>query len=399
LEMLYLRKDSRLSKFEKKCDEGFLRGCSSNSKAYRVFNKTHGIIEDANDVEFDETNGSQDENENLDDVGGVQLRNAMKTMAIGEIKSMEDDDDGIVAIPSSSTINKETKQRQQNDEIEDDRVQDISSHSIPPQASTSDFQITSRIHHSIIKDHPTNQIMGDISKGVQTRSRIASYCEHFSFVSCIEPNRVYEALLDVDWVNEMHEELNNFTRNEVWELVERPKNHNVIGTKWVFRNKHNEDGLVVRNKARLVAQGYTQVEGLDFGDTYTPVARLEAIRILLAYACAHNIKLYQMDVKSAFLNDKISELVYVEQPPVLRTPKDLTMCTSSLKLSMGLSKLHALGMKGLGISYFPKTSKLGKLTLLYSLKELVKIYLFVKFMLMILFLDQLMSHFMRSLAK
>jgi hypothetical protein len=397
--MLYLRKDSRLSKFEKKCDEGFLRGCSSNSKAYRVFNKTHGIIEDANDVEFDETNGSQDENENLDDVGGVQLRNAMKTMAIGEIKSMEDDDDGIVAIPSSSTINKETKQRQQNDEIEDDRVQDISSHSIPPQASTSDFQITSRIHHSIIKDHPTNQIMGDISKGVQTRSRIASYCEHFSFVSCIEPNRVYEALLDVDWVNEMHEELNNFTRNEVWELVERPKNHNVIGTKWVFRNKHNEDGLVVRNKARLVAQGYTQVEGLDFGDTYTPVARLEAIRILLAYACAHNIKLYQMDVKSAFLNDKISELVYVEQPPVLRTPKDLTMCTSSLKLSMGLSKLHALGMKGLGISYFPKTSKLGKLTLLYSLKELVKIYLFVKFMLMILFLDQLMSHFMRSLAK
>jgi hypothetical protein len=397
--MLYLRKDSRLSKFEKKCDEGFLRGCSSNSKAYRVFNKTHGIIEDANDVEFDETNGSQDENENLDDVGGVQLRNAMKTMAIGEIKSMEDDDDGIVAIPSSSTINKETKQRQQNDEIEDDRVQDISSHSIPPQASTSDFQITSRIHHSIIKDHPTNQIMGDISKGVQTRSRIASYCEHFSFVSCIEPNRVYEALLDVDWVNEMHEELNNFTRNEVWDLVERPKNHNVIGTKWVFRNKHNEDGLVVRNKARLVAQGYTQVEGLDFGDTYTPVARLEAIRILLAYACAHNIKLYQMDVKSAFLNDKISELVYVEQPPVLRTPKDLTMCTSSLKLSMGLSKLHALGMKGLGISYFPKTSKLGKLTLLYSLKELVKIYLFVKFMLMILFLDQLMSHFMRSLAK
>jgi hypothetical protein len=398
--MLYLRKDSRFSKFEKKCDEGFLCGCSSNSKAYRVFNKTHGIIEEAYDVEFDETNGSQDENENLDDVGGVQLRNAMKTMAIGEIKPMEyDDDDGIVAIPSSSTINEETQQRQQNDEIEDDRVQDISSHLIPPQASTSDFQITSRIHHSIIKDHPTNQIMGDISKGVQTRSRIASYCEHFSFVSCIEPNRVYEALLDVDWVNEMHEELNNFTRNEVWELVERPKNHNVIGTKWVFRNKHNEDGLVVRNKARLVAQGYTQVEGLDFGDTYTPVARLEAIRILLAYACAHNIKLYQMDVKSAFLNDKISELVYVEQPPVLRTPKDLTMCTSSLKLSMGLSKLHALGMKGLGISYFPKTSKLGKLTLLYSLKELVKIYLFVKFMLMILFLDQLMSHFMRSLAK
>jgi hypothetical protein len=111
-----LTKCTRLSKFEKKCDEGFLLGYSSNSKAYRVFNKTHGIIEEAYDVEFDETNGSQDENENLDDVGGIQLRNAMKTMAIGEIKPKEDDDDdSVVTIPSSSTLNEETHQSQQND--------------------------------------------------------------------------------------------------------------------------------------------------------------------------------------------------------------------------------------------------------------------------------------------
>jgi hypothetical protein len=89
----------------------------------------------------------------------------------------------------------------------------------------------------------------------------------------------------------------------------------VIGTKWVFWNKQDQDGIVVRNKARLVAQGYTQVEDLDFKEIYAPVARLEAIRILLAYACSHNIKLYQMDVKSAFLNRYINELVYVEQPP------------------------------------------------------------------------------------
>ena len=100
----------------------------------------------------------------------------------------------------------------------------------------------------------------------------------------------------------MHEELNNFTRNQVWELVERPKGHNVIETKWVFRNKQDQDGIVVRNKTRLVAQGCTQVEGLDFDETYASIARLKATRILLAYACAHNIKLYQMDVKSAFLN-------------------------------------------------------------------------------------------------
>jgi hypothetical protein len=199
--------------------------------------------------------------------------------------------------------------------------QDTSSHSVPPHASTTNSQMVSRIHHSIVKDHPIDQVVGDISKGIQTRFRIPSFCEHFSFVSCMEPNCVDEALLDVDWVNAMHEELNNFIRNEVWELVKRPKNHNVIGTKWVFCNKHNEDGIVVRNKARLVAQGYTQIEGLEFGETFALVARLEAIRILLAYACAHSIKLYQMDVKSAFLNGKITELVYVEQPPSFEDPK------------------------------------------------------------------------------
>ena len=78
---------------------------------------------------------------------------------------------------------------------------------------------------------------------------------YFSVVSSIEPEKIEEALKDVDWVNAMQEELNNFTRNQVWELVERPKNHNVIGTKWVFRNKQDQDGIVIRNKGRLVAQG------------------------------------------------------------------------------------------------------------------------------------------------
>ena len=89
-----------------------------------------------------------------------------------------------------------------------------------------------------------------------------------------------------------------------------------------------QDGIVVRNKARLVTQGYTQVKGLDFGETYAPITRLEAIRILLAYACAYNIKLYQMDVKSAFLNRYINELVYVEQPLVLKMRRNPTMSIS-----------------------------------------------------------------------
>jgi hypothetical protein len=119
----------------------------------------------------------------------------------------------------------------------------------------------------------------------------------------------------------MHEELNNFARNKVWELVKRPSDHNVIETKWVFQNKQDENGVIVRNKARLVAQGYSQVEELDFDEAFAPVARLEAIRILLAYATSHNIKLYQLDVKSAFLNGKINELVYVEQPPSFEDSK------------------------------------------------------------------------------
>jgi hypothetical protein len=99
-------------------------------------------------------------------------------------------------------------------------------------------------------------------------------------------------------------------------LVEKPKEcRNVIGTKWIFKNKQDEHGIVVRNKSRLVAQGFSQVEGIDFGETYAPMACLESIRILLAYATHHNFKLQQMDAKSAFLNGSLKEEVYVKQPP------------------------------------------------------------------------------------
>jgi hypothetical protein len=134
-----------------------------------------------------------------------------------------------------------------------------------------------------------------------TRSqKLASFVEHHSFVSCLEPKNVDEALQDPDWVNAMHEELNNFIRNQVWTLEERLKGARVIGTKWVSHNKQDDQGIVVRNKARLVAKGFSQVKGLDFGETFAPIARLEAICILLAYASHHEMRLYQMDVKSVF---------------------------------------------------------------------------------------------------
>ncbi|WVZ84704.1 LOW QUALITY PROTEIN: hypothetical protein U9M48_031699 [Paspalum notatum var. saurae] len=110
----------------------------------------------------------------------------------------------------------------------------------------------------------------------------------------------------------MHEELENFERNHVWDLVEPPPNCRPIGTKWVFKNKRGEDGMVVRNKARL--PGVSSKEGIDYEETFAPVARLEAIRILLAFAASKGFKLQQIDVKSAFPNGFIEEEVYVRQP-------------------------------------------------------------------------------------
>jgi hypothetical protein len=158
-----------------------------------------------------------------------------------------------------------------------------------------------------------DNILGDIKKRVTTRSRVATFFQHHLFVSSLEPFEVEDALRDPDWVVAMEEELNNFKCNRVWSLVERPK-LNVVGTKWVFRNKQDEHGVLTRNKARFVAKGYSLVKGLDFDETFAPVARLESIHILLTYATHHCFKIYQMDIKSAFLNGPIKEEVYVEQP-------------------------------------------------------------------------------------
>jgi hypothetical protein len=212
-------------------------------------------------------------------------------MSIGDIRPREEDEEedgpstSIWLNPSTSTSNDQNQLMEQESRDVNSQVQDLPDSSTSPSTSTQEPIVQPRIHHAIAKDHLVDQIMGDISKDVQTRSHVALFCEHYSFVSSLEPNRVDEALRDLDWVNAMHEELNDFTLNKVWELVPRPKNYNVIGTKWVFKIKKNEDGIIVRNKARLVAQGFTQIEGLDFSENFTPIASLEDIRILLAYAC------------------------------------------------------------------------------------------------------------------
>ncbi|GKD03259.1 putative ribonuclease H-like domain-containing protein, partial [Tanacetum coccineum] len=191
---------------------------------------------------------------------------------------------------------------------------------------------TSRIHSS----HPKVLILGDPTSSVQTRSKVntssgahASYVQkqkrtnHKDFHHCLfacflsqhKPKKISEALEDESWVDAMQEELLQFEIQKVWVLVDLPYGKKAIGTKWVYRNKKDERGVVVRNKARLVAQGHRQEEGIDYDEVFAPVARLEAIRIFLAFASYMGFIVYQMDVKSAFLYGKIDEEVYVSQPP------------------------------------------------------------------------------------
>nr|GEY64883.1 retrovirus-related Pol polyprotein from transposon TNT 1-94 [Tanacetum cinerariifolium] len=113
----------------------------------------------------------------------------------------------------------------------------------------------------------------------------------------------------------MQEELDQFARLKVWRLVPPPEGKTIIKTKWIFMNKKDESSLVIRNKARLIAVGYSQQEGIDYDETFAPVAQIESIRLFLAYAAHKDFTVFQMDVKTTFLNGILKEEVYVGQPP------------------------------------------------------------------------------------
>ncbi|GJT03447.1 putative ribonuclease H-like domain-containing protein [Tanacetum coccineum] len=157
---------------------------------------------------------------------------------------------------------------------------------------------TTRFH----KDHPLNQVIGDLQSATQTRKMSKNLEEH-------------------GFIKAMQEELLQFKLQKFWTLVDLPNGKRAIGSKWGFRNKRDERGIVIRNKARLVTQGYTQEEGIDYDEVFAPVAKIEAIRLFLAYASFKDFVEYQMDVKSAFLYGKIEEEVYVCQPLGFEDPE------------------------------------------------------------------------------
>jgi hypothetical protein len=211
----------------------------SNTRAYRVFNKSTGLVEVSCDIVFDETNGSQVEQVDLDELDDEEAPCvALRNMSIGDVCPKESEEPP-QAQDQLSSSNQASPPTQDEDQAQVDENKDQEDE--PPQEKDNDQggdeenedkeddqEIQGqrpphpRVHQAIQRDHPVNSIIGDIHKGVTTRSRVAHFCEHYSFVSSIEPYKVEDALRDLDWVLAMQEELNNFTRNEVRHLVPRP---------------------------------------------------------------------------------------------------------------------------------------------------------------------------------
>ncbi|GJR39456.1 retrovirus-related pol polyprotein from transposon TNT 1-94 [Tanacetum coccineum] len=167
------------------------------------------------------------------------------------------------------------------------------------------------------KNHPIANVIGDPSRSVSTRKQLqtdAMWCYFDAFLTSVEPKNFKQAMTEPSWIDAMQEEIHEFQRLEVWELVPCPDKVLLIKLKWIYKVKTDEFGGVLKNKARLVAQGFRQEEGIDFEESFAPVARIEAIRIFVANVAHKNMTIYQMDVKTAFLNGELKEEVYVSQP-------------------------------------------------------------------------------------
>nr|GFB45647.1 hypothetical protein [Tanacetum cinerariifolium] len=179
----------------------------------------------------------------------------------------------------------------ENDQVADDEFINIFSSPVQDQRETSSRHVDSLNMHTFYqrypsehrwtKDHPLEQVIGNPSQSVRTRRQLESDVEMCMFalaVSQTEPKNIKEAMADSAWIESMQEELHQFDRLDVWEIVDRPLCSNVINLKWLWKNKRDEKNTVIRNKSRRVAKGYTQKEGVDFEESFAPVARLEAVQ-------------------------------------------------------------------------------------------------------------------------
>nr|GEX08541.1 retrovirus-related Pol polyprotein from transposon TNT 1-94 [Tanacetum cinerariifolium] len=297
-----------VGKLKEKWDIGVFVGYSKESAAFRIYNKRTRKIHESVNVNFDGISKMASKQFSLEpDLSNLNETRKSSNQLVSQVseaskKDLEDlfqknfdeyfDSSKFM---KSSTTNVETSineevfhevsesfQEESSSSLLNDDVQQIPEEVILPQTNTQSI---------------SNNMIPNVDE-----------------VS-IEPANVDEALRDDDWVSAMQEELDQFARLKVWRLVPRPEGKTIIKTKWIFKNKKNESSLVIRNKARLVAVGYSQQEGIDYDETFAPVARIEAIRLFLAYTTHKDLIVFQMDVKTAFLNGIIKEEVYVSQPP------------------------------------------------------------------------------------
>nr|AAX96236.1 retrotransposon protein, putative, Ty1-copia sub-class [Oryza sativa Japonica Group]ABA92692.1 retrotransposon protein, putative, Ty1-copia subclass [Oryza sativa Japonica Group] len=316
----FVLKSGNLDKFEARSTDGLFLGYLAHTHGYRVLILGTNKIVETCEVSFDEASPGSGEDGRIiedesdydddDEVGsaGKTGRQAGQTAGTPPVRPAPEERSDRLGSSGLGTV-----------DADRDGPPEITTSTSNDTERESTSEVAAPLH--IQRRHPPEQIIGNIGERT-TRSKVTTHdvCANSVFVAYFEPKDVSHALTDESWINAMHEELENFERNKVWTLVEPPSRRNIIGTKWGFKNKQNEDGLIVRNKARLVAQGFTQVEGLDFDETFAPVARIEAIRLLFAFAASKGFKLYQMGVKSAFLNGFIQEEVYVKQPPGFENP-------------------------------------------------------------------------------
>ncbi|KAJ9545054.1 hypothetical protein OSB04_024761 [Centaurea solstitialis] len=348
-----LNNRDNLGKFDKKADEGYFLGYSLTSKTFRVYNKRTKMVMETVYVTFDETVSMTYEHSSSE-LGIHRQASTTTSDSITDPNSSEldllfmdafldicaDNEDLVLSrnprvdihdVPEPSSVNdfgpsenicstSNSDQAILVPSVEQSELTPDDQSEIPAIIDENDSQnnlddlaiLPAQLKWT--RAHPLYNVISDVNDGVKTRSASANYCLYKSFLSKIEPKNVSQALDDSDWLLAMQEELLQFKRNKVYRLVPRPQDKSIIKTKWIFRNKKDESGFIVRNKARLVAKGYSQHEGIDYDETFAPVARIEAIRIFLAYAAHKNIKVFQMDVKSAFLNGVLHEEVYIEQP-------------------------------------------------------------------------------------
>ncbi|GJT28495.1 retrovirus-related pol polyprotein from transposon TNT 1-94 [Tanacetum coccineum] len=300
-----------------KFDEGFLVGYSINSKAFRVFNTRTRKVEESLHITF---------LENKPNVAGSGpdwlfdidlLTNSMNYKPV----TAGNQTNGNACIKDNVDADLRAKLDKlliQQKEAYDNRTNTVSTVSPSVSATEKSFINADNL--------PTDPFMPDLEDTIDllnTSIFSGAYDDEYDHPenSTTQTRRMAKIPEEHAMVEAMQEELLQFRLQKVWTLVDLPNGKRAIGTKWVFRNKKDERGIVVRNKARLVAQGYTQEEGIDYNKVFVPVARIESIRLFLAYASFMGFIVYQMDVKSAFLYGNIEEEVYVCQPPGFEDPQ------------------------------------------------------------------------------